>query len=801
MADHLPLPAPFTLTGNKRRPPSPQTSEGYVFDARRQARNLRGVLEGLESGVPGLFAPASDGDLAEDDGIDASELGRIVLKITGESPFTNSGLGAWDQNMVQLGFTNDKAFYALSDQGSRAFFRSMVDDYNADPDGFTTEKASWLDALNNIANVELYDREDRMAPDLVFPVDEEVTVVDVSIWPTSVASRSVEKIAKERLVEVVSLVEAAADRRVQVLIADAEDPDRIFLRAQVDARTLDAILDHPLVERVRGPLTVEVRAEDIASAPRPTQTIAPAGAPIGIIDDLVVDANPWMKGVVEKRRNFPNDEAFGNATTHGTNVAAIAAWGRVADLLAGTVGRAPHPIYAARVAHANAAGKAEIVDGPARQVEDAMRWLHAEGARVVVFAFTQDYPDNGALTAELSAVVDSLANELGLVVVVSAGNLRSLPDGTHWKTDYPHYLAEDYSRVAAPGTAALALTVGSVAHSDAPDVARFPRAVAITRTGQAAPFSRTGPTSSGRQKPEFSGHGGSWAWNHDTDDVLVNDTNTATLSLSPARGGRLFSAVAGTSFAAPHVAHEVAKIATRYPAAGANLLRALTALSAQPQRMAVVQHGAYGVPRAENVLESGGNRAILVHEGSIPGNSYQVIELPVPDEFTDGSWKRELRVALAFNPAVRRSRRDYIACRLKVSFVRNKTRDEIEDIYREQATVAERENGAVSFDLPSGHDRPTMDPGTNSVRLDTVICRTFRTNGNADAWNVDDQNYFLIVEHSYSPWTDGQKRLHPTQEYGLAVEFLAHGQPQLDLHALTEARLVAFARTRRRARS
>ncbi|MCY1715850.1 S8 family serine peptidase [Microbacterium sp. SL62] len=795
MADHLPLPPPLTLDGAKRREGFPDG--GGDLSRRGQATTLRGILEGLESHSPGLFSLSTDDDV-EDDGIDADDLGRHVFKITGKMPFSTSGLGGWEHKFVQLAFAHDRAFFALSDADSRAILRTLIEGYNEDPEDFTTSSKAWLDALDNITGIELYGREDRTAPDLRFPEVDDVTTVDVSIWPTSVASRGALKVAKERLDEVEALITSDTDGRVRVLLSDASNPDRIHLRAQVDRATLDALLNHPLVERVRGPLAIDVRAEDLSAAPRPTDSITPAGAPIGVIDDLVSTANPWMHNVVRATRDFPSSGALGTPTTHGTHVAAIAAWGRVADLLGGTVDRDPRPIYAARVAHSNAQGQAELADEPTLQVESAMRWLASENVRIVVFAYAQAYADSGALPADLSAVIDMLARELDMVVIVSAGNLTALPSGTHWKTDYPQYLEDENARIAAPGTAALALTVGSIAHTDQVDVSRFPGGVGIAPAGKGAPFSRTGPTGTGQQKPEFGGYGGSWAWNHDTDALLINDANVSAISLTPASGGRLFSTVAGTSYAAPHVANEVAKIATRYPAAGANLLRALTALSAEPpHHMPNVQHAAYGVPRAENVLESEGSRAILVHEGIIDGNTYQVIELPVPEQFASGAWERELRVALAFDPAVRRSRREYISCHIDVDFVRNISLDEIKEIWRRQPTRADRLRGAAFRDLPTGRERPGLLPGVQSVNSDTVFCRRYRTVGNA--WSVDDETYYLVLSHTYSPWTEAQKKEYPTQDYALAVEFLAVGQPHLDLHSLTQAQL--NARVRGRARS
>ncbi|KJL22957.1 Subtilase family protein [Microbacterium oxydans] len=782
MANHLPLPTPINLTESKRRPPNPTGTE-VVFNPRRQATTLRGILEGLESNLPGAFVSTSE----EEDGIDASELGRIVLKITGTMAFTTSGLGSWDHKLVALGISHEKTFYALSDADSRRFFRELVDTYDADPDGFDTT-ASWKQALDQIANIELYDRGDRETPDLPDPGDDGVVVVDISAWPTSIATRGAEKEAKARITELVELIDSSDDDRVHVIYDDA-DPDRPVIRAQLGRGMLDVILDHPLVEKVRGPLQADVTVADLAGGSRPQGDVVPSGAAIGIIDDQVIDSNPWLHGVVVKSRSFPDDGSMGMPTAHATQVAGIAAWGRVADLLDGDPGRSPRPIYSARVAHSAAQGRTALAGAPTVEVAAAMRWLASEGVRIVVFAFAYPYADDDALPSDLTAVIDELARELNLVVVLSAGNLTALPEGTHWKTDYPTYLHDPSARIASPGAAALALTVGSVAHSHAPDTTASRGAVRIADIGQPAPFSRTGPTVTGRHKPEFSGHGGSWSWDQATGTLLTKDANIATTTLTAQPGGRLFSAVAGTSFAAPFVAHEVAEIATRYPDASANRLRALTALSAlPPDPMPAVIHSAYGVPDASQVLESDGPRAIFVHDGTIERDTYQVISVPIPDEFAKETFDRELRVALAFDPAVRRSRRDYISGRIKVQLYRNHTLEEITQIFRQQPTVKERAAGATAFGLPDGRNAINLLPGSNSVNLDTVMCRSIRRQG---GWDPDDHSYFLVLTHSSSPWTDSQKNDTPTQDYAIAVELLAHGRPQLDLHAAAEAQLTA----------
>lgn len=750
--------------------------------------------------MPGSFSAEP---VDEEDGLDASDLGRIVLKITGTAPFDGGGLGGWTHKLVALGVSHEKRFFALSDADSRRFFRELVDKYDADPDKFNTDpksvgaKDSWRKALNQIANIELYDRSDRETPDLPDPLDG-VSTVDVSVWPTSVAALNVEKEARLRVEELVAVIESSEDDRVHVIYSDT-DPDRPVIRADVDRGTLNVLLDHSLVEKIRGPLQADVTGEDLQGGRGPLSEFVPEGAAIGIIDDQVIDANPWLNGVVVASKSFPDDGSLGATTAHGTQVAGIAAWGKVDDLLSGDPGRSPQPIYSARVAHRTAQGASQIGGAPTEQVAAAMRWLASEGVRIVVFAFAHPYPDASALPSDLTAVIDDLARELKLVVVLSAGNLSALEDGKHWKTDYPRYLDDTSSRIASPGTAALALTVGSIAHSDVPDTTTARGAVSIAPVGKPAPFSRTGPTFTGRHKPEFSGHGGSWSWDQTTSGVIIRDANIAAKTLTANPGGRLFSAVAGTSFAAPHVAHEVAKIATRYPNAGPNLLRALTALSAVPPNpMPAVIHSAYGVPDASQVLESEGPRAIFVHEGQMERDTYQIIPVPIPESFAKETFDRELRVALAFDPAVRRSRRDYISGRIKVQLFRNYTREEIERIFRQQPTLEEREAGKTAYELPKGRNAIQLFPGSDSVNLDTVMCRSLRRQG---GWDVNDENYFLVLTHSSSPWTDGQKRKTPTQDYAVAVELLAHGRPQLDLHAAAEAQLRQQARGRVRGRS
>src|SRR4051794_7564081 len=92
------------------------------------------------------------------------------------------------------------------------------------------------------------------------------------------------------------------------------------------------------------------------------------------------------------------------------------------------------------------------------------------------------------------------------------------------------YLSDAAHRLTEPGPAALALTVGAVAHSDAP--AARPgsprlRDQAIAGVGHLSPFSRTGPgigtAASRTNKPDLVADGGNWVHDGDMNQVITED--------------------------------------------------------------------------------------------------------------------------------------------------------------------------------------------------------------------------------------------------------------------------------------
>ena len=798
VADHLTLPPAIPMV-SKRQPSSRYNPNPPPFDRAKHAATLRGVLEGIESARTGVFAGPT-GVSNDDDEVEAADLGEIVLKFTGTAPFAHGAFKQW--SMMPVASNDDRQYFVLSDAAARSTFRELARAYEADPDGFTDVK-SWRAVLENVADVELYDASDRVTPGVSAPADGTVTRIDIALWPTSLATLGAEREGRRRVAAIRTLIEAYADGDAQVAVLAADDvhPDRLLVHASVDASTYAALVDHPYVERLRAPIAAAVTATTLSAAEGPFSVILPEGAPIGILDDLVVDSNPWMQNVIVEQRHFPPDYVFGDNTRHGTEVAGIAAWGNIRQLLEPDFEGQPHPLYVARIAQASTDLKAEVVGSASQQISDGLDWLAECGVKIVVLALGHDYADDGAIPSDLSSTVDAKARELGLVIVTSAGNVRDIGDA-HWHADYPTYLHDATSKVAAPGSAALAVTVGAVAHTDVFDVKRYPYGLAIAPADHPAPYTRTGPSrggnAAGRQKPEFAAHGGSWAWNEATDSPITDDTNLGAATLIPPVNGRWFGTAAGTSYAAPLVAHEIARIQTRYPEASANLLRALSALAGTRAAAPNTAHGKtlvglYGVPDAGRVLESGDNRVIFVYEGEMATNAHTVLEIPVPPEFAAGASERELRVALAFDPPVRRSRRDYIAGSMRYDFIHKASLADIRNAYATQPTVKEQatDPGMIRYDPLAG--RPLVPPKTR-LSSDTLICRSYhRTSG---GWDEDDRNYHLVITHEHSRWTPAQRNKYPSQTFAVAVELVDIGRPELALYELAEARLRSRTRAR-----
>ena len=172
-------------------------------------------------------------------------------------------------------------------------------------------------------------------------------------------------------------------------------------------------------------------------------------------------------------------------------------------------------------------------------LRSAAEWLvESCGARVIGLSISDPYAFVGPHVGPLTETLDRLSRELDVVFVVCTGNATIRPNGKtesglHVYDDYPSYLVDPRHRVAEPGIAATALTVGSLATADAsssPDGTSSVDDHVVARRDEVSPFSRSGPGLRDAIKPELVAGGGGVVWS--SGFAKLTDYGTSVLTLN-----------------------------------------------------------------------------------------------------------------------------------------------------------------------------------------------------------------------------------------------------------------------------
>lgn len=710
MADHLQLPQPVRLesrragTGFGERP------------ARVPGRHGRKLNEDLDQAITSM-RPARTIE-----GVDPA----YVFKIRAAGPLQESALRG--SGLQFLGDTKEWTYFVLAPGDDPAPLRKTLGEYRAAGDrAAEAPRRTFFDSIEEFLP---YGRDDRRGPGI--PADGDAfdapIAVDVIVWPSTNVAMARVRVNDVRLA--VAQSDAAA-----VLTAD-ERARYTVVRARVDRLVLDDLLDLPVVERIRVPPAPRLepstwRNTTIDDLPTPrVETVAP----MGLIDDEVMEHPLLPAGIIASRAAVPADHAWLPPSDHGTLVAGLYAYGDIEDALAGgSEWVAYGPIHAVRVLEPDPRAPDRTrfpTDQPAyRVIETAIRDLNDKyGVRVFNLSVTDDAAYSGPHVSVWTERLDDLARELDAVIVVAAGNQRpdDLPPQTDLLTAYPSYLLADGARVAEPAIAANTITVGSIAHADAPqtlDGTSRPGDRAIAKPAQPSPFTRTGPGAADAIKPDLVERGGNWVLD-DIDRLRDPDHGVSVISLVR-RDQRLFGVANGTSFAAPRVARLAAAVLHRYPYASANLVRALLGVAAVPiespdalDAKDLRRIAGHGYPKAARALDSQGPRVAMTFEGTIAADTAVIHPVTIPEEFARGGSSRSIAVALAFDPEVRRTRREYLAGRMSFDLVRNMSIDDIKATW-----VKQPDDKALRLDLPGDRRRPKLEPGMQDSRRRHLLRR------------------------------------------------------------------------------
>jgi len=633
--------------------------------------------------------------------------------------------------------------------------------------------------------------------------DETITV-DVGLWAASDHAEAVRRAA---------IIESVLSRSQGQILLRSTSARRNYLRVEVNSDGLQDLLETSVVELVRTPPVPFLDFREWRSlSVDDLHLSAVHSAEVGVLDDAPAIAHPLLTGKVLSVDSLaPASYQWQAQGNHGTEVVGRVLYPNLSDEL-----RDQHPLTAVgavRVVrilepdpHLNdLSPRFAAYAFPHEIVAQAIRHMH-DKYRVRVFNLSVGYgePFDALHVGPLTETIDELIRELDIVVVVPTGNAGTTREGRtasghHVLEDKPTYFHSPEHRLAEPGPAALAVTVGSIALSGAP--AELPNRLgwqAVSLEDELSSFSRTGPglgTAARRlNKPDVIHYGGNLVIN-DSGQVIQNDPGAGMVTTSFRTGdGRLFASVIGTSFAAPAVARVAADIVHAYPDSSANLVRALLATGASPTAPAStiaephLRTGMYGYgrPSTRRAIESGAKRTTMTYDGSMPIDTVQIHPLPVPELFRRGSGgERSITAALAFNPLVRRQRREYLAASMKVDIYRDIDPDELAD-------MLVRQDPDDRQDLINDRRRLDLTPGSNSFTNSTLQIRKWTARR---SFTNDDETFFIVVTHKAQTWARNNPD-YLEQSYALAVTLEDQYLVQADLHQLLTQQVRVPARTR-----
>jgi hypothetical protein len=525
--------------------------------------------------------------------------------------------------------------------------------------------------------------------------------LDVDLWHPGSRNLVAEAIAQFRKV-----VAAANGRVTDGPTAVAQT---LFLaRVEATPETLQALLAYDRVVYVDlppPPAALPISVFSPVTAPPSLPPIPPDGPLACLVDSGVVAAHPLLAGVIVDERDFDSGENTPvDRCGHGTHLAGLIVYGDVARCVREGRWEPRVRLLSAKVMR-NVDGSPGFDDHNEvaihTQLGNAIR-AFAKEHDCRVFNLSLGDPDRpyvGGRQLPWALLLDELARELDVVLVVSSGNVvspevplvRTSPD---FQAAIREQLFAGSHELIDPATALLALTVGAVARSAAPFARADLPGVRPALVGAPAegppPFARVGHVESvgaapqRAVKPDLCAYGGNAALNDTGTGWRLHEPQLDEPSLKfDYQHGRLLAGLSGSSPAAASVTHCCAVVEAelrRRAAPGqrptANLIRALVVHSAKPagdletwiatgvgkadserRRLRVAGHGR---PDPERAAFSTDARVVLVAEDEIEDGRFHLYELELPDAMLIGTGTRRVRVTLAFDPPVRGTRKEYL---------------------------------------------------------------------------------------------------------------------------------------------
>ncbi|MGD0961987.1 MAG: S8 family peptidase, partial [Methylomonas sp.] len=402
-----------------------------------------------------------------------------------------------------------------------------------------------------------------------FP-ETETFYLDLELWP-------IEDNAKERQL-LWSKFESWLKENGYEFPDSVKQPGLTIYRVRCDRQQAELLLHHRDIRIVDLPprfgLDRKYLGLDIQQFPIPPSPL-PNAPGVVVLDSGLATGHPLLGPAVGDAQSFLPGHMAADESGHGTHVAGIALYGDLTKSIEAGSFIPELRLFSGRILDKENENNGLVEN----HIDAAVRYFVTEyNCRVFNLSFGDSRkPYLGGHVRGLAYTLDRLSRELGVLFVVSTGNvLPGQLDGLTWRQEYPDYLTHDDWAIIDPATALNVLTVGSLARWEASlNAQRYnhdPAELPIAKTEQPSPFTRHGPTVGGAIKPELVAFGGNWVLNARSGANHIHDQGLGELSTNlDFAQGNLLGLKCGTSFAAPHITHLAGKILSEHPEASANL--------------------------------------------------------------------------------------------------------------------------------------------------------------------------------------------------------------------------------------
>ena len=367
---------------------------------------------------------------------------------------------------------------------------------------------------------------------------------------------------------------------------------------------------------------------------------------VGIVDTGIDTSIAGLKRlVVAKETHSPSEPA---AQAHGSLVGALAATG---GGFTHDPGFFPPPL--ARLVDIQVLGSGEYEeigeDDIVEYVEAAVKRYGPGGTdpldepvRIWNLSITErDLVASEDRFSDVAMALDRIACQNKVIFTVAAGNYEKEPLRGWQPGSGPDSIANGDDRISPPADAALSVSVGSLSDTSNPPTA--------SPAEHPSPFSRRGPGAGMLVKPDVVHYGGTCGKNHGPVQGIRG----------PYRNGTALEA-AGTSFAAPRVAAQLAQLVGVLPDPEPELLKLLLLLSCTSpgdhdiSDRDLVNYYGFGCPETTAaILNCNPWECTILLRGELRPGMALYTPFPFPDSLTDQQKRRGfVRMGLVYTPAL-----------------------------------------------------------------------------------------------------------------------------------------------------